>query len=360
MKRFLLILVSILMLGTFIISNVYADDKVYIVNILILGEGGSGKTVLRSALINEAEPTEDGLRERTKKTNCVSYQKLKNDTVFVSDSINLNEKKYKFLFWDTCGDEKNQKALIKHSDKIGTAFIIVMDLERAYYQLFDSRMAEKEGYRFYNGNYTTFVADFKNKYNNVIYHNDKSKKVPKILYVATKEDLVRGKPNYPDFIYNIFNKLAPPSDVFIVSALEYTKSLKSILVNMGVCEDAQKRQSALSDELNLVTRKRSETKNENSVLKYSDMKKRNEREIQLSGEKKANAIDLIDKSKKLINDENNGINKLKEELQTLVKDDVIHTIGDPVAQDKFEKYVNGADTLSFFEKLFEKLDCTIM
>lgn len=356
MKRFLLILVSILMLGTFIISNVYADDKVYIVNILILGEGGSGKTVLRSALINEEEPTEDGLRKHTEKTNCASYQKLKNDTVFVSDSINLNEKKYKFLFWDTCGDKKNQTALIKHSDKIGTAFIIVMDLDRAYYQLFDRRMAEENKDKFYNRDYRAFVDDFKKNYNNVIYHNNKNKKVPKILYVTTKEDMVRGKPHYPDFIYNILNKLAPPSDVFIVSALEYTKSLKSILVNMGVCEDAQKQQSELSDELNLVIRKRRETMNENSLLKYSDMKKRNEREIQLIEEKKANAIDLIDKSKKLINDENNGINMLKKELQTLVKDNVIHTIGDPVAQDKFEKYVNGADTLNFFEKL----GCTIM
>ena len=120
MKKFLLMLMYIFMVGIFVTSNAYAKDN-YLVDVIIVGPGGCGKTVLRNALCNrdiEEAVKNFSIRKPTKAT----------EVGLCSEPFEIGDKSYVFIYWDTPGDKYVQDNILKDCVKLGKLFMVVMDL----------------------------------------------------------------------------------------------------------------------------------------------------------------------------------------------------------------------------------------
>lgn len=229
MKKFLLMLICALTFGTFLMSNVHAEDT-YCVNIIILGEAGSGKTLLRNALANVPPEDDYMIRKFTTKTNVKLYDK------------EINGGKYRFLYWDTVGVDKKQTALMKHCDKMRGLFIIVLDLYHFHLKLEMSF-----------GNYDALINEFNARYRDQIFTRFKKAKLPApiVLIVGTKLDSVEDLPDFDTFISELKESFGE-KNFYVVSVKQYSACLSEILNKAGALKEAREQHEKIDAENSIV------------------------------------------------------------------------------------------------------------
>ena len=115
-KKFLSSLVVCLFIGFFFSVGISAD-KFYILDIIIMGAKGSGKTALRSVLCDEGFD----FSGRVTHTKCSS-------AAFVANPVQVGRKNVQFVYWDTSGERHVQDEILENCATLGKVFIVTFDV----------------------------------------------------------------------------------------------------------------------------------------------------------------------------------------------------------------------------------------